>query len=63
LGPLLFICGAGGGFLSERVMWMEWDGEEVQVGYEVIWDKDTEWEVVGEEMFAARASDRAQIWR
>jgi hypothetical protein len=36
LGSLLFICGAGGGFLSERVMWMEWDGEEVQVGYEVI---------------------------
>jgi hypothetical protein len=22
LGPLLFICGAGGGFLSERVMGM-----------------------------------------
>jgi hypothetical protein len=31
LGPLLFICGAGG---------LEWDGGEVPVGGEAIRDKD-----------------------
>jgi len=30
LGPLLFICGAGGGFLFECVK--TWGGEEVGVG-------------------------------
>ena len=28
--------------ISERVMWMEWDGGEVSVGGEAIRDKDTE---------------------
>jgi len=42
LGPLLFICGAGGGFLSERVMGMEWDGGEAPRGGEAIRAKDTE---------------------
>jgi|FaiFalFF_MnMetaG_3_1042247.scaffolds.fasta_scaffold59757_2 hypothetical protein len=42
LGPLLLICGAGGEFLSEQVMGMEWDGGEVSVGGEAIRDKDAE---------------------
>jgi hypothetical protein len=42
LGPLLLICGAGGGSSPKRVMWMEWDGGEVPVGCEAIRDKDTE---------------------
>ena len=42
LGPLLLICGAGGGFLSEQVMGMEWDGGEVPYSCEAIRDKDTE---------------------
>jgi hypothetical protein len=36
LGPLLFICGAGGGFLSERVMGNEGDSGEVPRGGEAI---------------------------
>jgi hypothetical protein len=47
LGPLLFICGTGGGFLFECVKtWggkrLEWDGGEAPVGGEAIRGKDTE---------------------
>ena len=40
-GHYSLYVGPVGGFLSERVMGMEWDGGEVPVGGEAIRGKDT----------------------
>jgi hypothetical protein len=61
LGPLLFICGAGGGFSPKRVMRMEWDGGETPYANMAILDKDggRGGVVTGGEISAAGASDQA----